>query len=247
MCNPTPLSGFQSRPKSLKVFVNPSSHKKEAYQIYVDQVAPLFKLADIRTDVTVTERKGHALSVLKECSLEEYDGVVCVGGDGSVAEVAHGLLLRAQMDAGRDADSIFMPVQAALPLGVIPAGSTDAVACSVHGLRHPVTAALHIIMGMLCVCERERGEKEREGKRERGKEKERERGRERERKGRRMRERGKVGEREGRRGREGKKMEGRRRRERRKEREREGGKEREREGEREGGRERGREREGEGE
>uniref|UniRef100_A0A3B4C3N8 DAGKc domain-containing protein n=1 Tax=Pygocentrus nattereri TaxID=42514 RepID=A0A3B4C3N8_PYGNA len=141
------LNGFQNRPKSLKVFINPSSHKKEAYQVYVDQVAPLFKLADIQTDVTVTERKGHAVSVLKECSLEEYDGVVCVGGDGSVAEVAHGLLLRAQMDAGRDTDSIFMPVQAALPLGVIPAGSTDAVACSVHGIRHPVTAALHIIMG----------------------------------------------------------------------------------------------------
>ncbi|XP_036433161.1 ceramide kinase-like protein isoform X2 [Colossoma macropomum] len=141
------LNGFQNRPKSLKVFINPSSHKKEAYQVYVDQVAPLFKLADIQTDVTVTERKGHAVSVLKECSLDEFDSVVCVGGDGSVAEVAHGLLLRAQMDAGRDTDSIFMPVQAALPLGVIPAGSTDAVACSVHGIRHPVTAALHIIMG----------------------------------------------------------------------------------------------------
>ncbi|XP_066515114.1 ceramide kinase-like protein [Hoplias malabaricus] len=97
--------------------------------------------------LNVTERKGHALSILKECSLEEYDGVVCVGGDGSVAEVSHGLLLRTQMDAERDPDSFFMPVQAALPLGVIPAGSTDAVACSVHGVRHPVTAALHIIMG----------------------------------------------------------------------------------------------------
>ncbi|KAL6484273.1 hypothetical protein MHYP_G00063180 [Metynnis hypsauchen] len=71
------LNGFQNRPKSLKVFINPSSHKKEAYQVYVDQVAPLFKLADIQTDVTVTERKGHAVSVLKECSLGEYDGGGC--------------------------------------------------------------------------------------------------------------------------------------------------------------------------
>ncbi|KAL1267500.1 hypothetical protein QQF64_032863 [Cirrhinus molitorella] len=141
------LSGFKNRPKSLKVFVNPVSHKKEAYQLYLDEVAPLFKLADIEADVTITERKGHALSILKDCSLEDYDGVVCVGGDGSVAEVAHGLLLRAQMDAGRDTDSIFTPVQAALPLGIIPAGSTDVVACSVHGIRRAVTAALHIIMG----------------------------------------------------------------------------------------------------
>uniref|UniRef100_A0A8C1GRX8 Ceramide kinase-like n=1 Tax=Cyprinus carpio TaxID=7962 RepID=A0A8C1GRX8_CYPCA len=127
------LSGFKYRPKSLKVFVNPISHKKEAYQLYLDEVAPLFKLADIEADVT---SKSHASAL-----------VVCVGGDGSVAEVAHGLLLRAQMDAGRDTDSIFTPVQAALPLGIIPAGSTDVVACSVHGIRRAVTAALHIIMG----------------------------------------------------------------------------------------------------
>uniref|UniRef100_A0A8C2FYQ8 Ceramide kinase-like n=1 Tax=Cyprinus carpio TaxID=7962 RepID=A0A8C2FYQ8_CYPCA len=127
------LSGFKNRPKSLKVFVNPISHKKEAYQLYLDEVAPLFKLADIEADVT---SKSHASAL-----------VVCVGGDGSVAEVAHGLLLRAQMDAGRDTDSIFTPVQAALPLGIIPAGSTDVVACSVHGIRRAVTAALHIIMG----------------------------------------------------------------------------------------------------
>ncbi|KAJ8255369.1 hypothetical protein GJAV_G00204100 [Gymnothorax javanicus] len=141
------LNGYLDRPKSLKVFVNPTSHRKEAYQIYRDDVAPLFRLADIKADVTVTERKGHALSVLKECRFDGYDGVVVVGGDGSVAEVAHGLLLRAQMDAGRDTDSIFTPVRAALPLGVIPAGSTDIVACSTQGIRHPITAAMHIIMG----------------------------------------------------------------------------------------------------
>ncbi|XP_053482256.1 ceramide kinase-like protein isoform X2 [Ictalurus furcatus] len=141
------LNGFKRRPKSLKVFVNPISHKKDAYQIYQDRVAPLFKLADIQTDVTVTEHKGHALSILKECSLDEYDGVVCVGGDGSVAEVAQGLLLRAQMDAERDTHSAFTPVPAPLPLGVIPAGSANVVVCSVHGVKHPVTAALHIILG----------------------------------------------------------------------------------------------------
>ena len=27
-------------------------------------------------------------------------------------------------------------------------GSTDIISCSVHGVRHPITAALHIILGM---------------------------------------------------------------------------------------------------
>lgn len=48
--------------------------------------------------------------------------VVCVGGDGSASEVAHGLLLRAQESAGMETDQIFTPVRAQLPLGLIPAG-----------------------------------------------------------------------------------------------------------------------------
>ncbi|MED6238214.1 hypothetical protein ATANTOWER_012949 [Ataeniobius toweri] len=139
------LTGFSGRPRYVKVFINPSSHKKEAVHIYRDSVAPLFKMADIRTDITVTDRKGHSLSVMKECKLDEYDGVVCVGGDGSVAELCHALVLRAQLDA----NSPEKPVRAVLPLGIIPAGSTDVVSCSVHGVRDPVTAALHIVLGHL--------------------------------------------------------------------------------------------------
>ncbi|KAF0026712.1 hypothetical protein F2P81_021449 [Scophthalmus maximus] len=138
----TPTTAF-SRPRYLKVFINPSSYKKESVHIYREHVAPLFKMADVRTDITVTERKGHALSVMKECKLDEYDGVVCVGGDGSVAELCHALVLRAQLDA----DSPEKPVRPVLPLGIIPAGSTDVVSCSVHGVRDPVTAALHIVLG----------------------------------------------------------------------------------------------------
>ncbi|NXX85775.1 CERKL protein, partial [Urocolius indicus] len=141
------LNGFQNRPKFLKVFINPSSHKKEATHVYYEQVAPLFKLADIKTDVTVTEYEGHALLVLKECELQAFDGVVCVGGDGSVSEVAHGLLLKAQIDAGKDTDYIPMPVRAPVPLGVIPAGTTNILAHTLYGIKHAVTAALHIIMG----------------------------------------------------------------------------------------------------
>ncbi|NWX83012.1 CERKL protein, partial [Nothoprocta pentlandii] len=141
------VNGFQNRPKSLKVFVNPSSHKREATHVYYEQVAPLFKLADIKTDVTVTEYEGHALSVLKECELQAFDGVVCVGGDGTVSEVAHGLLLKAQIDAGKDTEYVPRPARAPLPLGVIPAGTTNILAYTLYGIKHPVTATLHIIMG----------------------------------------------------------------------------------------------------
>nr|XP_020862071.1 ceramide kinase-like protein isoform X3 [Phascolarctos cinereus] len=138
---------FSNRPKSLKVLINPQSHKKEATHIYHEHVEPLLKLAEIKTDVTITEYEGHALSLLKECELQEFDGVICVGGDGSASEVAHGLLLRAQMDAGIDTNYILTPVRTPLPLGIIPAGSTNVLAHSLYGIVHIVTATLHIIMG----------------------------------------------------------------------------------------------------
>uniref|UniRef100_A0A2K5PQ83 Ceramide kinase like n=1 Tax=Cebus imitator TaxID=2715852 RepID=A0A2K5PQ83_CEBIM len=167
------LAGFPNRPKSLKIFLNPQSHKKEATQVYYEKVEPLLKIAGIKTDVTIMEYQGHALSLLKECELQGFDGghwkplfaiywsvqrfftgmrtlepsVVCVGGDGSASEVAHALLLRAQKNAGMETDRILTPVRAQLPLGLIPAGSTNVLAHSLHGVPHVVTATLHIIMG----------------------------------------------------------------------------------------------------
>ncbi|XP_042544161.1 LOW QUALITY PROTEIN: ceramide kinase-like protein [Dipodomys spectabilis] len=143
------LAGFPNRPKSLKIFLNPQSHKKEAVHIYHEKVEPLLKLAGVSTDVTITEYEGHAVSLLKECELQGFDGVVCVGGDGSASEVAHALLLRAQKSAGMEADHVLCPVRAQLPLGLIPAGSTNVLAHSLYGIPHVVTATLHIIMGHL--------------------------------------------------------------------------------------------------
>ncbi|XP_059116768.1 ceramide kinase-like protein [Peromyscus eremicus] len=141
------LEGFSSRPKALKILLNPQSHRKESVQVYYEKVEPLLKLAGIKTDVTITEYEGHALSLLDECELQGFDGVVCVGGDGSASEVAHALLLRAQKNAGVEMDCLLTPVGAQLPLGLIPAGSTNVLAHSLCGISHVVTATMHIIMG----------------------------------------------------------------------------------------------------
>ena len=64
-----------------------------------------------------------------------------VGGDGLFQEIMNGLLdLRA-----RGGDMAAMA--AGMRLGHIPAGSTDAVAYSIHGTRSQLTAALHIALG----------------------------------------------------------------------------------------------------
>uniref|UniRef100_A0A8B9LQ10 Ceramide kinase-like n=1 Tax=Astyanax mexicanus TaxID=7994 RepID=A0A8B9LQ10_ASTMX len=104
---------FTCRPKGAKL----KDHAVHLNNLSADHCEIWFKqLKEILNGTIFT------LFIMQYCYLQCFT-VVCVGGDGSVAEVAHGLLLRAQMDAGRDTDSIFMPVQAALPLGVIPAAS----------------------------------------------------------------------------------------------------------------------------
>lgn len=63
-------------------------------------------------------------------------------------EVLNGLLIRAQRDARLDSMSHdFAPVPLNIPIGIIPAGSTDAVAFCTTGNNDPVTSALHVILG----------------------------------------------------------------------------------------------------
>ncbi|CAH9060182.1 unnamed protein product [Cuscuta epithymum] len=83
------------RPKSLLVFVNPRSGKRNGCRTW-EAVAPIFSLAEVKTKVTITERPGQAFDVMASISSREvnsYDGVVAVGGDGFFNEILNGLLL----------------------------------------------------------------------------------------------------------------------------------------------------------
>ena len=54
--------------------------------------------------------------------LEEYDSVVCVGGDGTVNKVINGLLNRIQEVDGIEMKSGVSPHKSRLPVGIIPLG-----------------------------------------------------------------------------------------------------------------------------
>lgn len=132
------------------VFINPYGGKRRGPRIYSQKVLPLFKIAGCTDDCVITQRANHAHDLILDPSfpVTSYDGLVCVGGDGMFSELLNSLLLRVQKEANVDYKSAQSTlIRPMTPIGVIPAGSTDAVCFGVCGNNDPVTAALHIILG----------------------------------------------------------------------------------------------------
>uniref|UniRef100_A0A8C7XL44 Ceramide kinase n=1 Tax=Oryzias sinensis TaxID=183150 RepID=A0A8C7XL44_9TELE len=143
------LSLLTNRPKRLLVYINPFGGKRRGKRIYEEKVAPVFQQAGISADVIVTERANHARDHLTtEANLQQYDGVVCVGGDGMFSEILHGLVARTQNDNKVDQNRPGAELKPCmLRIGIIPAGSTDCICFATVGTNDPVTSALHIIIG----------------------------------------------------------------------------------------------------
>lgn len=138
------LDSQTDRPLHLFVVINPYGGNQRADVVWQDVVKPVFERAHITCDAFRTGYRDHAVELLEHMSLDQfqgYDGVVAVGGDGLFQECLRGLLaLRTRGAAWRTKASMIRIAQ-------IPAGSTDAVACTINGCRSAVTAALHIVLG----------------------------------------------------------------------------------------------------
>lgn len=145
------IAGFK-RPKRLLFFINPFGGKKRAPKIYKEKVEPILRMAGIHVKSVITERANHAKDLIEtgmdEATFNSYDGIICVGGDGMFAELLNGILIRTQdtnnIDYHETKSHLMEPN---IPLGVIPAGSTDAVAFSVTGTNDPVTSIIQVIFG----------------------------------------------------------------------------------------------------
>ncbi|KAF8768092.1 Ceramide kinase like protein [Argiope bruennichi] len=136
------------RPKRLLVFINPYGGKKKGVKIYEKKVLPLFHLARIQVTSVVTQRPNHAKEMIEDIDTSKFDGIVCVGGDGMFSEVLNSVLLKTQKDKGIDSNDVYNKLKIPkIPLGIIPAGSTNAAVNCITGSSDPITATLFIIQG----------------------------------------------------------------------------------------------------
>uniref|UniRef100_A0A1L8DZ76 Putative sphingosine kinase involved in sphingolipid metabolism n=1 Tax=Nyssomyia neivai TaxID=330878 RepID=A0A1L8DZ76_9DIPT len=140
------LEAQTHRPRRILVFVNPFGGRRAAPRIYKRRVQPLLELAGIETEVIVSERSQQIRETLLEATLDNYDGIVCVGGDGTFSELFNGLVARECHDSGIPMTSALLP-RPRIPLAVIPGGSTNTVAFCMHGTDDPTTCAIHLVLG----------------------------------------------------------------------------------------------------
>ena len=88
--------------------INPNSGKKKAPKIFAS-IKPLLKKQKIQFDIFKTEYKNHAIKILKEFDIKNYDALFMIGGDGTFHEIVTGIMSR------KDQNKI--------PIGIIPGGS----------------------------------------------------------------------------------------------------------------------------
>lgn len=95
--------------KHILLIINPVSGKKQG-QACMFEVLEKFSEYDVVPTIRLTKSRGHATEIAREAALSgQYDAVFCCGGDGTLNEVIAGIV----------------SVGGSLPVGYIPAGSTN--------------------------------------------------------------------------------------------------------------------------
>ena len=111
------------------IIINPHSGKKLGKKIF-DQIKPIFDSNNIILEVIETKHAGHAKELANKKPINQYDGLLGIGGDGTLNEIINGMLKR------KDEKNI--------PIGLIPGGSGNSY---LHDLKltNPINVVKKII------------------------------------------------------------------------------------------------------
>ncbi|KAF3687485.1 Sphingosine kinase 1 [Channa argus] len=110
-----------SRPFRMMLLVNPQSGKGQALALYNSYIQQMLNETNVLHTLIITERQNHARELVREADLSQWDAVVIMSGDGLLYEVINGLLERPDWEEA-----------IRTPLGVLPGGSGNALAASIH-------------------------------------------------------------------------------------------------------------------
>ncbi|MCF6335595.1 MAG: diacylglycerol kinase family lipid kinase [Spirochaetales bacterium] len=92
----------------LCLIVNPHAGKKQGLAA-AEKASELFKSKNIKFDIKISKKPGDSIKLAEGLKIEDYNGIIAVGGDGTLFEVINGLL--------KNRNSI------SLPIGQIPVGT----------------------------------------------------------------------------------------------------------------------------
>ncbi len=116
--------------KRVLIILNPCAGTKQANKYFVD-IIDIFCRAGYETVAATTEKRGDGTEFARSRA-KDFDLIVCIGGDGTFNEVIAGVI-----ESGED-----------VPIGYIPAGSTNDFANSLSLSKNVVQAARDIVGGV---------------------------------------------------------------------------------------------------
>lgn len=122
--------------KKILFIYNPKAGKARIRSNLLD-IIDIFTKADYEVTAYPTQSKGDGKKAVMERKMGYYDLVVCSGGDGTLDEVVTGM----------------MQCERRIPVGYVPAGSTNDFANSLHIPRDMIRAAEAIIEGKTFNCD----------------------------------------------------------------------------------------------
>ncbi|KAM8845418.1 sphingosine kinase 1 isoform 2-T2 [Spinachia spinachia] len=109
------------RPCRVMILVNPHSGRGQALQRFTAHVQGMLTEAVVPYTLVITEHQNHARELARKADLSRWDALVIMSGDGLLFEVINGLMEREDWQ-----EAIRTPV------GILPGGSGNALAASVH-------------------------------------------------------------------------------------------------------------------
>lgn len=122
--------------KRLLFIYNPHAGK-ELLKPKLSDIIDIFVKADYEVVAYPTQAFRDAYRKVRECDIEQYDLIVCSGGDGTLDEVVTGMMSREDR----------------IPIGYIPTGTTNDFANSLHIPRNLLKAADNAVNGKAFPCD----------------------------------------------------------------------------------------------